>query len=186
MMPNGPVQPMSLGKCQGYEHIMPILHNLHIYCIYKIHVAYSCRTGFSFSYFMLCRRQVLKERASKFIRSACDSFAFATSLPIETWNRIIQAVTNDGFNPMDTLYITNNVPGSSRISKLCFQTSREKSLQLTCTVKVIYRSTWFMFNAHYMFIDIFCILHIFRIFQNWVATRMCSLFRFIQHCARRE
>ena len=48
------------------------------------------------------RREVLKQRASNFSRSLCETFAFATSetVSIESGNRLLQAVGN-----VSTLYI---------------------------------------------------------------------------------
>jgi hypothetical protein len=48
------------------------------------------------------RREVLKQRASNFSRSLCETFAFATSetVSIESGNRLLQAVGN-----VSSLYI---------------------------------------------------------------------------------
>ena len=65
------------------------------------------------SFILLCRRQILKERASEITRSVCETFAFATSetISIESGNRLIQAVGNDGFNPEDISF--NTLPAMS-------------------------------------------------------------------------
>ena len=46
--------------------------------------------------FRLCRREVLKARASRFTRSVCETVAFATSetVSINSGNRLMQAVAN--------------------------------------------------------------------------------------------
>ena len=88
-------------------HILHILHTLRILHIkHIIHIVYYSISRVTF--FLLCRRQILKERASRITRSVCETFAFATSetVSIESGNRLIQAVGNDGFNPEDISFNT--------------------------------------------------------------------------------
>jgi hypothetical protein len=56
----------------------------------------------------MCRRQDLKERASKFSRSVCEAFSFATieTVLIASGNRLLQAMGNDDFNPLAIPYRT--------------------------------------------------------------------------------
>ena len=63
-------------------NILHILHIIHILHIMYLHGGY--------------RRELLKQRASKFARSLCETFAFATTetVSIASGNRLVQTVGN--------------------------------------------------------------------------------------------